>query len=191
MYLQHTHHNSAARLSKRFGEATFTPLIFDVREPPAIARAAALVRTRLHGKKLFGLVNNAGVSMAGPAALLPLDQAKQMLDTNILGTLAVSQAFIPLLGGDRSLQGKLHINTDGPRASDHEGRYLSSARVEVVLRIMQIIRSQGDACGLYWMLQHTLGGIPCFGCCCSCMHPLSACDWACHLLIASLAGVKA
>ena len=38
----------------------FSPLVFDVTDPEAIAAAAAEVRSRTKGRALLGLVNNAG-----------------------------------------------------------------------------------------------------------------------------------
>ena len=38
----------------------FSPLVFDVTDPKAIAAAAAEVRSRIKGRPLLGLVNNAG-----------------------------------------------------------------------------------------------------------------------------------
>jgi len=58
----------ASALVAEFGEA-FTPLIFDVEDNDAILAAAELVRARLGGRTLEGLVNNAGASFAGPLLL--------------------------------------------------------------------------------------------------------------------------
>lgn len=87
------------------GEA-FTPLLFDVTDVDGIEAAAAAVRAALAGRKLGGLVNNAGIAVAGPVAHVPLDEVQFQFDVNIFGPLRVSQAFIPLLGADKSLEGK-------------------------------------------------------------------------------------
>ena len=55
----------AERLSRELGEH-FTPLVFDVREEAEVRKAAEQVRHALGGKTLRGLVNNAGVAVAGP-----------------------------------------------------------------------------------------------------------------------------
>jgi NADP-dependent 3-hydroxy acid dehydrogenase YdfG len=49
-------------------ETSFTPLLFDVRDQPAIEAAAKAVRALLGPRTLNGLVNNAGVGLAGPTA---------------------------------------------------------------------------------------------------------------------------
>ena len=42
----------------------FSPLTFDVTDPKAIAAAAAEVRSRIKGRPLLGLVNNAGAQQS-------------------------------------------------------------------------------------------------------------------------------
>jgi NAD(P)-dependent dehydrogenase (short-subunit alcohol dehydrogenase family) len=96
---------AAAALQAELGER-FTPLVFDVRDPPAIAAAADQVRTALAGRRLGGLVNNAGIAVPGPMALLPLAEFRDQLEVNVIGPLAVTQAFLPLLGTDAALTGK-------------------------------------------------------------------------------------
>src|SRR5580692_3605819 len=63
----------ADRLSGEFG-ANFTPLLFDVTDEAAVKAAAATVRAALGGETLAGLVNNAGVAVAGPLLELPVEQ---------------------------------------------------------------------------------------------------------------------
>lgn len=91
----------AERLAKEFG-ASFTPLLFDVTDEAAVHEAARQVRTTLNGQTLFGLVNNAGVAVPGPLLHLPIAELRNQLEINVI----VTQAFAPLLGADRSLQGK-------------------------------------------------------------------------------------
>lgn len=97
--------SDADRLTKEFG-AVFTPLLFDVTDEAAVHAAASLVRQRLNGQTLFGLVNNAGIAVPGPLLHLPIAELRQQLDINVTGQVIVTQAFAPLLGADRSLQGK-------------------------------------------------------------------------------------
>jgi NAD(P)-dependent dehydrogenase (short-subunit alcohol dehydrogenase family) len=42
-------------------------------------------------------VNNAGISIAGPLELLPLQEVRTQFEVNVIGALAVTQAFLPLL----------------------------------------------------------------------------------------------
>jgi NAD(P)-dependent dehydrogenase (short-subunit alcohol dehydrogenase family) len=94
----------AERLKAEFG-ANFTPLIFDVTDEPAVLAAAREVRAALNGEKLAGLVNNAGIAVAGPALSLSVDDFRRQIDVNVIGPIIVTQAFAPLLGADASLKG--------------------------------------------------------------------------------------
>ena len=95
---------AAAALQAELGER-FTPLVFDVRDEAAVAAAASTVRTALGGKRLGGLVNNAGVALAGPLALQPIAEFREQIEVNLMGPLIVTQAFLPLLGTDPGLSG--------------------------------------------------------------------------------------
>ena len=87
----------AARLSSEFGER-FIPLLFDVTDDAAVKAAAAAVRGALGGETLAGLVNNAGIAVAGPLLKLPLDEFRRQIEINLIGVVATTQAFAPLLG---------------------------------------------------------------------------------------------
>jgi len=94
----------ADRLRSEFG-ASFTPLLFDVTDEAAVLAAARDVRAALNGEKLAGLVNNAGIAVAGPVLGLSADEFRRQMDVNVIGPIIATQAFGPLLGADRSLQG--------------------------------------------------------------------------------------
>ena len=96
--------SDADALREALGE-DFSPLIFDVTDGEAIARAADIVRGELQGRTLNGLVNNAGIAVGGPLRYLPLDELKHQMEVNLYGVLRVSQAFIPMLGADKSFKG--------------------------------------------------------------------------------------
>lgn len=85
--------------------AAFTPLIFDVTDNDAIKASARQVSDALQGRTLEGLVNNAGIAVAGPLQYLPLEELEKQFDVNVYGPLRVVQAFAPLLGVDPSRQG--------------------------------------------------------------------------------------
>ncbi len=74
-----------------------TPLILDVTNAGHIADAAAVVTGHAGPAGLDGLVNNAGIGLACPAELLPLDTFRRQLEVNVTGQLAVTQALLPLL----------------------------------------------------------------------------------------------
>src|SRR6185437_16145294 len=50
----------------------------------------------------FGLVNNAGIAVAGPLLYIGIDELRQQLEVNLIAQLTVTQAFAPLLGADTS-----------------------------------------------------------------------------------------
>ena len=94
----------AERLKSEFG-ANFTPLLFDVTDEAAVLAAAREVRAALGGETLAGLVNNAGIAVAGPLLELPIERFRSQLDINVIGPIMASQAFGPLLGVDPELRG--------------------------------------------------------------------------------------
>src|SRR6202171_1405288 len=95
----------ADRLKSEFG-ANFTPLLFDVTDEAAVLAAAREVRAALGGEALFGLVNNAGIAVAGPVLELAADEFRRQMDVNVVGPIIATQAFGPLLGSDPSLKGR-------------------------------------------------------------------------------------
>lgn len=86
------------------GGSLFTPLVLDVCDAEAVAAAAAKVAQALGPRRvLAGLVNNAGVHVGSdPVALLPPDALRRQLEVNLVAPLVVTQAFLPLLGTDRT-----------------------------------------------------------------------------------------
>ena len=97
--------NDGERLRGQLGDA-FMPLSLDVTDEDAIGRAASQVEQALGGATLAGLVNNAGIATGGPLAHLPLDAFRKIIDVNLFGAVAVTQAFLPLLGCDRARTGR-------------------------------------------------------------------------------------
>ena len=94
----------ADRLKSEFGQ-NFTPLLFDVTDEAAVLAAAREVRSVLGGETLAGLVNNAGIAVAGPVLELAADEFRRQMDVNVIGPIISTQAFGPLLGFDPSLKG--------------------------------------------------------------------------------------
>jgi NAD(P)-dependent dehydrogenase (short-subunit alcohol dehydrogenase family) len=76
----------------------FRPLLFDVTDGGAIGTAVEQVAEQVGDKGLWGLVNNAGIAVAGPLMHLPIEEFRQQLEVNVVGQLRVTQAFLPLLG---------------------------------------------------------------------------------------------
>ncbi|MGH7815485.1 MAG: SDR family oxidoreductase [Candidatus Binataceae bacterium] len=72
-------------------------IIIDVTDGPSIARAAGEVSRALEDRPLDGLLNNAGIGVGGPVEFLSLSELRRQLEVNLIGQLAVTQAFLPLI----------------------------------------------------------------------------------------------
>jgi NAD(P)-dependent dehydrogenase (short-subunit alcohol dehydrogenase family) len=91
-----------AALAAEAGSAALTPLMLDVTDAAQIARAVEEVSAALGDEgELAGLVNNAGIAVYGPLELLPIEALRQQFEINVIGHVAVTQAFVPLLRRDR------------------------------------------------------------------------------------------
>ena len=74
-----------------------SPLGLDVTDAASIAAAAAEVESVVGADGLAGLVNNAGIAAAAPIEFLPIAELRRVLEVNLIGQVAVTQAFLPLL----------------------------------------------------------------------------------------------
>lgn len=120
----------AERLQRDFGDR-FVPLLFDVTDEETVQAAAVKVNEGLGARTLDGLVNNAGIEVAGPLAYLPTDQFRRQLEVNLVGPFIVTKAFLPLLGADPSRKGNpgriLNISSASGRiAAPFTGAYSAS-----------------------------------------------------------------
>jgi NAD(P)-dependent dehydrogenase (short-subunit alcohol dehydrogenase family) len=117
-------------LQKEFG-GNFVPLLFDVTDATAVQAGADRVAAALGGETLAGLVNNAGIAVAGPLLYLKIDEFRQQLEVNVTGQVIVTQAFAPLLGADRSRKGDpgrivMITSVGGKNANPFMGPYCAS-----------------------------------------------------------------
>jgi NAD(P)-dependent dehydrogenase (short-subunit alcohol dehydrogenase family) len=94
----------ADSLKAEFGE-TVTPLIFDVADEPAVRAGAAQVAAALGNRRLFGLVNNAGIAVPGPLLHLDTDELRRQFEINFFGVHNVTRAFADVLGADKNRTG--------------------------------------------------------------------------------------
>ena len=94
--------SSAAELSSvppSSGE--LIPVMLDVTDAVSIAQAGQLVEDWCSDTGLLALVNNAGIAIGAPLECVPLDVIRSQLETNVVGTIAVSQRLLPLLRASR------------------------------------------------------------------------------------------
>ncbi|HOD16368.1 MAG TPA: SDR family oxidoreductase [Spirochaetota bacterium] len=71
------------------------PVALDVTSAKDVKAAAALVARRKTG--LYGLVNNAGIAVAGPLIDVTDEDLLRQFDVNLFGVHRVTRAFLPLL----------------------------------------------------------------------------------------------
>jgi NAD(P)-dependent dehydrogenase (short-subunit alcohol dehydrogenase family) len=84
---------SDAETLKAESSGKIEPVLLDVTRPESIAQALAAAGD----EPLAGLVNNAGIAIIGPLELLPIDAWRRQFEVNVIGLVAVTQAFLPLL----------------------------------------------------------------------------------------------
>jgi NAD(P)-dependent dehydrogenase (short-subunit alcohol dehydrogenase family) len=77
--------------------SNITPVLLDVTDANSIENAVST----LAGEPLAGLLNNAGVAVAGPLELVPIEQCRSLFEVNVIGLMAVTQACLPLLRSGR------------------------------------------------------------------------------------------
>ncbi len=82
---------------RELGSERIVPLLLDVTDAEAIATAASEVEAAVGGSGLVGLVNNAGIAIGGVLEFLEIDQLRRQLEVNLIGTVAVTRAFLPAI----------------------------------------------------------------------------------------------
>lgn len=112
----------AQRLSEVHGNVR--PILLDVTVSEQIAAAADAIRAS--GVQLRGLVNNAGIAIAGPLEFLPLEDFRKQFETNLFGALAVTQAMLPLLRETPDARIVFMSSVSGQIAPPYVGPYASS-----------------------------------------------------------------
>jgi NAD(P)-dependent dehydrogenase (short-subunit alcohol dehydrogenase family) len=120
----------ADSLTQEFGDAV-TPLLFDVADEVGVKAGAAQVAQALGKRKLFGLVNNAGIAVPGPLLYLDAEDLKRQFEINVIGVHRVTQAFAPLLGADQDRTGApgrivMISSVGGQNGSPFVGPYAAS-----------------------------------------------------------------
>jgi NAD(P)-dependent dehydrogenase (short-subunit alcohol dehydrogenase family) len=106
---------------RRKASARLTPVHIDVTDAASIATARETVARELGERGLHGLVNNAGIVVAAPLEFVPIDDLRRQLEVNVIGQIAVTQAFLTLIRTARgrivnigSVSGRLATPFTGP-----------------------------------------------------------------------------
>jgi NAD(P)-dependent dehydrogenase (short-subunit alcohol dehydrogenase family) len=73
------------------------PIRVDVTDEVSISAAVATVEQMVGEHGLFALVNNAGIVSPGPLELQRMSDFRRHLEVNLIGPVAMTQAFLPLI----------------------------------------------------------------------------------------------
>ena len=85
-------------LKEAAASGRLVPVIIDVTDADGIVRARDAVQDMVgSGQGIHGLVNNAGIGVGGPVEFVALDEWRRQLEVNVIGQVAVTQAFLPEL----------------------------------------------------------------------------------------------
>jgi NAD(P)-dependent dehydrogenase (short-subunit alcohol dehydrogenase family) len=97
-----------------------TPVILDITNPEDLAALPARLPERLDA-----VVNNAGIAVGGPIETLALEDVRWQFEVNVVGTIAVTQAVLPLI---RAARGRVVFisSTIGRVATPSLGAYSAS-----------------------------------------------------------------
>lgn len=97
------------------------PVILDVTDTRSIEQARQVVAELVGPRGLAGLVNNAGIAVVGPLETVPIADLRRQFEVNVIGQIAVTQAFLPLLRTGRgrivnmgSIAGRAAMPVMGP-----------------------------------------------------------------------------
>ncbi|RAM48433.1 MAG: short-chain dehydrogenase [Hapalosiphonaceae cyanobacterium JJU2] len=78
-----------------FGD--LTPIIMDITKAEEIKSALEFVSLAVGDEGLLALINNAVVAVDGPLECIPIDDIRFNFEVNVIGQIAVIQAFLPLI----------------------------------------------------------------------------------------------
>jgi NAD(P)-dependent dehydrogenase (short-subunit alcohol dehydrogenase family) len=93
--------SDAERLHDELGDH-FYPLLFDVTDYEAVYGSAHYISEVIGNDSLSCLINNSGIAVTGPTMLLSVEDYKRQFEVNLFGHIAVTKAYLPLLGASKS-----------------------------------------------------------------------------------------
>lgn len=95
----------AQRLSEEFGD-NFHALIFDVTDHEAVSASVETVKDMIGNEGLDCLINNSGIAVSGTVMHLSLEDYQRQFDVNLFGVIAVTKAYLPMLGAAKDYDKK-------------------------------------------------------------------------------------
>jgi NAD(P)-dependent dehydrogenase (short-subunit alcohol dehydrogenase family) len=72
-------------------------VLIDVTDGASVASAADQIGAAVGNAGLAGLVNNAGIAVAGPLEYVDIEDFERQMDVNVTGVLRATQAMLPLI----------------------------------------------------------------------------------------------
>lgn len=69
----------------------------DVTKPKSVEKALKVISEKVGADGLIGLVNNAGIAVAGPIEVVPMEKIQEQFEVNVFGAIRMTQAALPLL----------------------------------------------------------------------------------------------
>jgi NAD(P)-dependent dehydrogenase (short-subunit alcohol dehydrogenase family) len=87
----------AGEVLAKKGGRLLIPITIDVTDEQSIMRSVEVVQRVVGEGGLGGLVNNAGIVIGSPLEVIPLSHLRKQLEVNVIGQIAVTQAFLPML----------------------------------------------------------------------------------------------
>ena len=107
------------------GRGTLEPVLLDVTDQESIAATRTRIAERVGAQGLRGVVNNAGIGVGGVLEFVRLEDLRQVLEVNVTGQVAVTQAMLPLL---REGSGRIVFTSsdNGRWAPPYMGPYAAS-----------------------------------------------------------------
>ncbi len=100
---------SDGRLLDEMGAGAIESVRLDVTDAAQIADAARAIGQAVGDAGLAGIVDNAGISVAGMLEFLPIEDLRRQLEVNVIGVVAVTQAMLPLLRRARAKGARARI----------------------------------------------------------------------------------
>jgi NAD(P)-dependent dehydrogenase (short-subunit alcohol dehydrogenase family) len=132
-----------AQSLQRDGGERVRPLYLEVTDAASVLAARDAI-AHAPETRLLGIVNNAGIAIAGPLEVLSASELRRQFDVNFFAPIAIAQIFLPLL---RATRGRIvNVSSIGGRfAAPFVGAYASSKfALEAASDAMRVeLRSSG------------------------------------------------
>jgi len=109
-----------------------TPVLIDVTDQATIEAARATVASVVGDRGLAGLVNNAGIAKPAPIEFQPLADFRLQLEVNLLGPVAMIQAFLPEIR-----RGDYTLTKQSGRVADAMAKALEARGCEVAKALIE------------------------------------------------------